>query len=81
MNIHPKDSHQILDTTYPNPPPGLIIKWNQTLFTTATKLTEILNEYWVNQKEELDIEFEIQKMELEEKSPYHQTDCWNSQRY
>ena len=56
----------------PKPPPGLIIKWNQALFTTATKLTEILSEYWVNQKEELNIEFERLKTELEEKSPYHQ---------
>ena len=51
----------------PKPPPGLIIKWNQALFTTATKLTEILSEYWVNQKEELDIEFERLKTKLEEK--------------
>ena len=51
----------------PKPPPGLIIKWNQALFTTATKLTEILSEYWGNQKEELDIEFERLNTELEEK--------------
>ena len=51
----------------PKPPPGLIIKSNQALFTTATKLSEILSEYWGNQKEELDIEFERLKTELEEK--------------
>ena len=51
----------------PKPPPGFIINWNQALFTTATKLTEILSEYWGNQKEELDIEFERLKTELEEK--------------
>ena len=51
----------------PKPPADLIIKWNQTLFNTATKLTELLSQYWTNQKEELDLEFERLKAELHKK--------------
>ena len=35
----------------PKLPADLIIKWNQTLFQTANKLTEILDNYWINQKQ------------------------------
>ena len=51
----------------PKPPADLIISWNQILFTTATKLTEKLSQYWANQKEELELEFDRLKAELHDK--------------
>ena len=39
-------------------PAHLIINWNTTLHETGIKLTQLLVDYWTNQKLTLDLEFE-----------------------